>query len=57
MAQWVKVVEELVAAHDDAGGSAAADDEGLAAMRGDAAFMDKYSRQIGAYGLEAMLKL
>jgi ubiquitin-activating enzyme E1 len=57
MAQWVNVVEELVAAHDDAGGSAAADDAGLAAMRGDAAFMDKYSRQIGAYGLEAMLKL
>ena len=59
MAQtWQEVIESLLAAQSEAAGAA---DEGAEAakaeLRGDAAFMDRYSRMIGAFGLEAMLKL
>lgn len=63
MASWRAVVESLLsaqaesAAQAEGGGVADEAAAGMAAMRGDAKFMDLYSRQIGAFGLEAMLKL
>jgi ubiquitin-activating enzyme E1 len=63
---WAKVVVDLIAAQEEAAAVAAAEggDGGNAAnaasmveMREDAGFMDKYPRQIGTFGLEAMLKL
>ena len=52
--EWVGVVAALLAAESSA---VSVDAAGMDAMRDDAQFMDKYSRQIGAFGLEAMLKL
>ena len=57
MATWQSVIESLLTAQAGAGAASTEDAEGMQAMRGDAAFMDLYSRQIGAFGLEAMLKL
>jgi|EP01046_Picozoa_sp_COSAG06_P005956 ubiquitin-activating enzyme E1 len=57
MATWQSVIESLLAAQAGAAAASTEDAEGMQAMRGDAAFMDLYSRQIGAFGLEAMLKL
>jgi ubiquitin-activating enzyme E1 len=58
MAAWLDAYKGKIAADGEAAQQEAAEQEAkIAALRADAAFMDQYSRQIGAYGLEAMLKL